>query len=267
MELPPVPPALPVVSEPPELSPDELLPQELLPVAVTVDSYAAPDTEPLDFGEKIAGTYGFVDRVSIGGAHPAPLASRSLTNDDVLVVSGWAGHQKLGMSMPRVLFALCGRIVGSVTVGDLRPDVAQAVHPYLDQSGWRGQLAVAHLPRCEEQKLQAFGLGPQGRNLWPLAEYTTLMLPPLDAVAAKRFVARAPPLTFAAIPIPKASNIIVKASALRLRACGASDCEILGKVTKGTYPGYVIERRGDWALVQLPALSGWLLEIHLAVDG
>lgn len=230
-----------------------------------VDSYAAADTYSLDDWSVTPGTYGFIDSVSIGGANPAPLKSRALTNDDVLLVIGWAGHQKLGMSMTNVFFALCDRIVGSVVVGEPRPDVAKAVHPYLDQSGWRGTLAVAQLPRCKKPKLAAFALAPQGRNLWPLAQYVPLVLPPADKVAAKRFASRTIPMGPDDIPVPTPSNITIRASALRVRTCGGRKCAVVGKVTKGAYLGYVVERRNGWVLIELPTVSGWLSEKYLVL--
>jgi len=171
------------------------------------------------------------------------------------------------MTMPHVLFSVCGQVVGSVSVNNPRPDVAKAVHPYLDQSGWRGQLAVAHLPRCDGATLVAFGLAAKGPNLWPLSQHTALVLPPKEDVKVPRFASRAHSLTPEMRPTPKALNITVSASSLRVRSCGGSKCTVLGKVRKGVYKGYVVERRGGWALIQLPAVSGWLSEKHLQLDG
>lgn len=136
----------------------ESLPIQPLQPPVVVDSYDAAAIHSLNGWSVMSGTYGFIDSVTIDGERSIPLNSRALTNDDVLVVTGWAGHSGLGMSMPDVLFVMCGQVVGSVRVGNPRPDVAKAVHPYLDRSGWQARLSVAHMPRCGETTLTAFGL-------------------------------------------------------------------------------------------------------------
>lgn len=237
------------------------------PPLMSVDSYATEHFRSLKDWPQVSGAYGFVDVVAIGGDNPGQLTSRRLSNDDVLAVSGWAGHQKLGMTMEHVVFALCDQIVGSVPVNTPRPDVAKAVHPYLDKSGWSAQLAVTHLPRCEDAQLMAYGLAFKGPNLWPLSQNTVLALPRRGEIKTAKFASRAPVHDPLVRLTPKARNVTVQASALRVRSCGGSKCEVLGRVSKGVYKGYIVERRDGWTLIQFPAVSGWVSEKHIFIDG
>jgi len=233
------------------------------PPLIKVDSYAPANHRALSNWSQMPGAYGYMDTISIGGDDPGPLTSRPLNNDDVLTLTGWAGHQRLGMTMEHVVLAMCGQLVGSVTVNGPRPDVAKAVHPYLDKSGWYAQLAVAHLPRCDDAKLMAFSLAFKGASLWPLNQNFAVTLPPGDEAKAGQFASRASIHDPNMRVTPEARTITVRASALRVRSCGGAECSVLGRVSKGVYKGYVVERRNGWTLIQLPTMAGWLSEKHI----
>ncbi|HEY9080428.1 hypothetical protein [Magnetovibrio sp.] len=237
------------------------------PQLVEVDSYPAENMSPLVDWPQISGTYGYMDAVAIGGDNPTALTARQLNNDDVLTASGWAGHQLLGMSMSKVVLAVCDKIVANVAVKNARPDVAKAVHPYLENSGWSARLAVAHLPRCEGAVLSAFALGPKGPNLWPLAQSFALNLPPKNEAKAALFSSRADVLERSMRQLPQSQKITINASTLRVRSCGGAQCTVMGRVAKGVYSGFVVEHRDGWALIQLPTVSGWLSEKHIRVGG
>ncbi len=265
---PPAPPAkaqpqkdTPPVADP---APSNKTPSDPPPL-VPVNSLEPENTYPLDRWSPMKIPAGYIDAVMIGGTPPARLAIRPLNNDDVLQVTGWAGHRDLGMRMKSVLFSLCGKVVGGAEVAGSRPDVADIVHPNLGRSGWTAWLAVAHLPRCGQATLNAWGVAPFGTLLWPLVGDFSLALPAKPSQPPKAFTTWFRPPTPDRAAQPNLVTVKVRARVVNLRKCGSTACDVVGKIGKGEHKAFLVETVKDWSLIQFEEKSGWLAERLISV--
>jgi len=244
----------------PTRKPDRTAPQvarRVDRVPVPVDSVAPAFAYPVASWPLHKQTAGYIDAVHLDGAPPLPLDSGAPGDDDVLQVTGWAGHKALGMHLPHVLFTVCGSVVGGTEVADARPDVARTVHSNLGRSGWTAWLAVAHLPRCDNAHLNAWAVSPVGASLWPLEGSFPLELPREARGTERIFYSQAQPLKPEDVPKPVAVVVNVLADTPMYK-CASAVCDRLGSRSKGPHPGFVIETSGDWTLIQFDGASGWL---------
>lgn len=162
------------------------------------------------------------------------------------------------MRTPKVLFAICGKVIGHTETGLPRPDVAAAIHPNLSHSGWSAQLSIDLMPHCEDAKLTTWAVAPIGSNIFRLTgEY----VPP------HRDEERTDTNAMSILPFrpgdnPRAAPEILKfASApVAIRKCPASSCEIVAQLSTKEQVGFVIERRKGWRLVQIDRIAGWIGE-------
>ncbi|MEC9266179.1 MAG: SH3 domain-containing protein [Pseudomonadota bacterium] len=208
---------------------------------------------------------GFIDRIVVDDEDRTAQQVIDLRRDSVITLTGWAGHSEFGMRTPTVLFSVCDTIVGVTTVQDPRPDVADNVHMNLTSAGWKATLAAEHLPQCENPVLVAWAQAPIGFNIFPLHGGRLLNMvggePPAFALTSRY---RPPRHDERSLPTMK--TIAVKANALRIRRCPTTDCAVVGQFTAGKYNGFVIERAGDWSLVQIDQQVGWVSESYLSIQ-
>ena len=224
---------------------------------ILVESYKAADQYDIQTWNLVAFPSGFVDSIRTESGIVAANGSISLSYGDYLILSGWAGHPGFGMRFRDVLFSFCGKVIGRAAVIIARPDVATAVHRNLERSGWTANFAADHLPRCEEQVLQAWDVAPIGINRFPLSGKTKISLTGLAEPVADTFLSLPGLLTPSQNGKAELKKITVSASALRLRKCADPSCDIVGHITAGQHDGYILEALDQWSLVQVGKAAGW----------
>jgi len=224
---------------------------------VQVDSLSAEDQYDILKWNAVAYQSGNVDVVRTAKGLVSKEGGLEVPSGDIVILSGWAGHPAYGIRFRDVLFSICGKIVGRTTVRAPRPDVASAVHINLTQSGWSAKLAADHLPRCKEQMLQAWGVAPIGYNIFPLSGSTNLSFADADVAASDSYRTQAALLTPERNRKAIERKVIVRASAIRLRKCGDTGCDIVGRILAGQHNGFVLETAGGWTLFQVGKSVGW----------
>ncbi|MBL8833430.1 MAG: SH3 domain-containing protein [Rhodospirillales bacterium] len=245
------PPPRPAAPPPPAPSPVAVAPPPA--PAVVVDS--SERTYPLANWRIGQAAGGWIDPpVATGG----PL-------DDMAVVelSGWAGDGELGWRARNVAIAMCGEVVATVRVDIPRADVARATHPNLTVSGWRAKLAVAHLPRCADARIQAVAQLGDGRLALPLMGARTLALAPAGGPKPDLL---SPPSPAAPPPADPELRTLRAAGTVNVRRCAGTQCEQRGTLSAGTHRAIVAEDAGEWMLVSVPAtgVAGWVSKRALA---
>lgn len=237
------------------------------PLPIAVASVPAAETYALADWTEAKTPSGFLDGVTLEGASLDPEKSRLLVGEDVLTATGWAGDRALGIRFPKVLLAMCGRIVAAADVGLDRPDVAKAVHPNLAKSGWSARLLVGHLPRCAGATLAAWAVAPFGKVVFPLAGAVALDLPPARPLD--------PALTVETHPLPRPADMsdaakpvkIVARSKVNMRRCGSTRCKVVGQLAPGTHIAGLLDRADGWALVVTQdQATGWLAERVVTIE-
>lgn len=257
---PPMPdPAAPPPDDPPMAPP----PDDPQPVTIRSHAWPAALQYPLAGWNAIEYRVGHVDTAVIepGGLNIAQAPEAPVPPESELVLSGWAGHPLYGVRMSHVLFAMCGSVVGAAPIGLERPDVAAAVHPNLGHSGWRARLATGALPRCGDGTLRVLALAPSGFNVFPLFETLSLTLAPPAARPDGRpvdYEPLEPPVSPEIRDAPQPVEIIVTAETLRMRRCGSTDCDVVGRLDGGRLDAFVIDGTEDWLLVQAGPQVGWI---------
>lgn len=203
---------------------------------------------------------GWVDAARIVEGPTDPGSANS-----ILELTGWAGLADLGMRMHHVVLAACDKVFASVPVNGRRADVAKSAHPNLGQSGWVARIALGHVPECADRTVSAFGVASRSRQAWPLQQGAAIG-------TVRPAVAEGPrPHAAAALLRPEGMgevalvDIAVNAASLNMRRCADTTCKALQKVTKGSYPGVVVEEAGDWLLVQFEDKAGWMSKQHVAI--
>lgn len=247
----PAPPPRPAASPPTAPAPVAVAP----PPAPTVIVDSSERTYPLSAWRIGQTAGGWIDPLADAGA---PLGDGA-----VVELSGWAGDGELGWRARNVAIAVCGEVVATVRVDIPRADVARATHPNLAISGWRAKLAVAHLPRCADARIQAVAQLGDGRLALPLMGARTLALAPPGGPRPNLLSPPAP-----AAPPPADPELV----ALRLsgnanvRRCAATTCEQRGLLPAGTHRAMLAEESGEWILVSVPAnnIAGWISKRTLA---
>jgi hypothetical protein len=224
------------------------------PQMVALGSFAATDQSELASWGLLDVPSGYVDGAILArtGATLDPKAT--LQADDQIDIFGWVGDAAFGLPFRDVILSMCGKAVGRARVGEARPDVARAVHPNLGRAGWRTRVSVAHLPRCPDAVLKAWGVVPGAPTLVPLNGGPVLALPSPGAPPPPG----APPLQPKDIAAPKLGPIAIIAANAELRHCGSTDCRVAHYAPAGTYQGYVADEAGDWGLVVFGERVGWL---------
>lgn len=211
-------------------------------------------------------TVGHIDSAGIDGATPQPLDTRRLKPDDVLSLSGWAGHPRFGLQMQNILFTLCDLVIGAADISSDRPDVAANVHPNLGRSGWSARLAVAHFPDCDKPILRAWAVASTGILAWPLIGAMPLKLPAPPRQPTGNYVSTVPPVTPEGADPPRIWTFAVRAKVVNLRQCGDTKCAIVGKILTGTHKAFFSDRAGDWVLLQFSDATGWVAERLLTIQ-
>lgn len=252
---------IPSSKPPPQATAQRPIPQN----PVIVDSYAEPHVHPLSEWQARRGIFGFIDTVQIEGAQPRTYNWTPVNNNNVLVITGWAGVKEFGMQMTHVLLSVCDNVVGSVKVDSSRPDIAEQIHPNLLRAGWSARLAVNHLPRCANARINAWGLGRRGAVIWPVSREVKLTFD--DSVPPKvKFSPNSSPLRAGNRPSYTRRRIQITARMLNLRRCGNRNCKVVAKLKTGNYMGLILQRKKLWSLVALQENAGWLANRYFKVS-
>ena len=228
---------------------------------IAVESLAPADFRPLGewqiFGAQADA--GWFDTVKAPTAGFAPGETVTVDTQGTLTATGWAGDGVLGVRFPYVLLALCGQVIASVPVGDTRTDVAKAVHPNLEKSGWRARIFAGELPHCDDMTLQAYGVAAARRIIFPLQGKFTLAVTQSVStadVSVRHGAAAARPEN-----IPEAPpSIVVTTAAARtnLRRCGDVKCEVVGFLATGRHTVALLDQAAQWMLVAGSGGAGWV---------
>jgi hypothetical protein len=230
---------------------------------IPVDSL--PPGYALDTWQRARGAAGKVESVTLTTEEPLP--SHALNDADVIEISGWAGDSDLGARAAFVAIAICGRVIATPAVDLQRPDIARGVHPNLGRSGWRARVAIAHVPRCADAKLEI--LAPMGP--FPFAV-------PLDGAPALTLAAggTTPALRGPAAPLRRAPTVAPEPRRLtvqgtgnvNLRRCASTECSVLGALRAGVHQAIVVENTAEWLLVAVPTAgaSGWIAKRVARLD-
>ncbi len=198
-----------------------------------------------------------------GWIDPPADTGAPLGDGAVVELSGWAGDGELGWRARHVAIAVCGEVVASVRVDIPRADVARAAHPNLAISGWRAKLAVAHLPRCADARIQAVAQLGDGRYALPLLGARTLSLAP---AGGSRPNLLSPPAPVSPPPSDPELGTLRLSGNANVRRCAATTCEQRGLLPAGTHRALIAEESGEWILVSVPAsnIAGWISKRTLA---
>lgn len=227
--------------------------------SVAVNSYPVAATRPLsDWQTDPRKTMGWIDTASLVTVTGTPRQTPNLTNEDLLVVSGWAGEMDIGIRIHRVLLVICDRVVATTTAGLPRPDVAEKVHSNLAQSGWSAKLAIGHLPRCQDAALTAWGTNRTGKMLFPLAGRVQLPLPPVDPLLSLKYLTSPPPFAPGddpPSPVRFVSFLNKKTALLRTPAKTGTTID---QMDGGRYPATILEEMPDWLQLVVGDKAGWV---------
>jgi len=228
-----------------------------LPPGFPFSSFLPAAQYPAAEWRKVDVKAGFVDAVTIAGSG-AKVGDVTPGPTDMIDVVGWAGDGTLGMRMKDVVFSMCGKIVGHVSVGAVRPDVAKVVHPNLAPSGWQARLYVGYLPRCPGAALQVLAITPGTTTVMPVGDPIPVSLP-----AEAKLPADAPKGTLVFTPrsvVPaKFGPVDVLADNVELRRCASNDCPAVGQLAKARHEAIVAEETQDgWVLLILRDKAGWV---------
>ncbi len=195
---------------------------------------------------------------NVGGWIDAPAwGDRPLDDQAVVEVTGWAGDSEVGWKARTVAIAVCGTVVASAKVDLPRPEVARNAHPNLGQSGWRARIAVAHLPRCTDARLQAVAQIGTGRSALPLMGNRPIALAPAGGPKPNLLSPPSPVLPPDADPEPRALRLN---GTVNVRRCADVQCDMRGRLPAGTHRAVVGEETAGWLLVAVPAsnMTGWI---------
>ncbi len=230
---------------------------------ISVDSL--PPGYALDTWQRARGAAGKIENIALSTEEALP--SRALNDGDVIEISGWAGDSDLGARTAFVAIAICGRVIATPSVDGQRPDIARNVHPNLGRSGWRARVAIAHVPRCADAKLEI--LAPMGPFPFavPLDGGQTLTLASGGTAPALR--GPAAPLRRAPTAAPEPRRLTVQGTGnINLRRCASTECSVLGALRAGVHQAIVVENAADWLLVAVPTAgaSGWIAKRVTKLD-
>lgn len=235
--------------------------------SVQVDSYPASAARPLaDWQTDPRKTMGWVDAASLLSVTGTPRDPANMTNEDILVITGWAGEMDIGVRIHRVLLVACDRIIGTATVSLPRPDVAEKIHPNLTRSGWSAKLAVGHLPRCPESALTAWGANRTGKVLFPLAGRVQLPLPPIDPLLSLKHFISPKAFTPGDDPPSPVRHVTFPARKTPLLRRPARDSAVSDEVDGGRYPATILEDTPDWLQVVVGDKAGWVARSTIKIE-
>ncbi|MBI1244950.1 MAG: hypothetical protein GC202_08085 [Alphaproteobacteria bacterium] len=201
---------------------------------------------------------------TIGGWIDAPaLGDNPLDDQAILELSGWAGDSEVGWRARLVAIAVCGTVVATVRADQPRPEVARAAHPNLGRSGWRAKIAVAHLPRCAQPRVQAVAQIGDGRSALPLGGERSLRL---AAAGGPHPVLLSPPSPALPPDAEPELRAIRLSGNTNVRRCAGLQCEIRGRLSGGSHRAIIGDETPEWLLVSVPAnnLTGWISKQVLA---
>jgi|GEM_PF-1095637 len=233
---------------------------------VIVDTVVPGDAYALESWSAERTAVGWFDSLTRKNAASPPGSTLPLEPNDIVVAQGWVGDGTLGMRFPYVLLTTCGVVVATVTVDRERPDVAKAVHPHLTRSGWQATLLAGDLPRCGSMTLQAYGVAPARRLIFPLSGEFQLALLDGEAPHSSQVEHRGVLIGPEDIPLaPRSTVLSVKPSRLELRQCGDSKCSVVGSLPIGEHAVSVLDRSPGWVLIFSERGAGWVSS-HLAQD-
>ena len=109
-------------------------------------------------------------------------------------------------------------------------------------------------------------MAPIGFNIFPLTGKTAIALSETAEPVSARFQSRSAMLTPAQNGKAELKKITVSASALRLRKCGDTSCDVVGHIKAGQHDGFVLETVGQWSLFQIGEAVGWASNRHVAIQ-
>lgn len=224
---------------------------------IIVDSFAAAERMPLESWTLIEDFAGFFDVLIRRRDGIAIEEGVFLEASDILVAQGWAGDRTLGLNLDDVVFSACGHTIGRAQVGGARPDVADAVHPNLAESGWHAEFLAGDLPSCADSEIRAWAVAPGDlARLVPLAGRFAYVSPGVTGTPPRLSAQQT--ITPDSYPRPEFAALRVTASRANLRTCGSTSCAVVGQIDGGSYNAHIATRGPEWSLIVFPDRAGWL---------
>ena len=230
-----------------------------MPRAVQVNSYAPGREYPLAEWQVVDDAGGFVDAVFVNGELMGMDEIIRVGSGDVIHMTGWAGHRLLGMRFPEVLFSVCGKIVGGVTVSGVRPDVADSVHPNLMHSGWEADLFASDLPRCEEPAISVWGRPPVGWTLRPVIGTWRFIFQASSEIAPVTIIHEESIIRPEDVKKTETQRLSIHHGNTPLHQCANTKCDVVINLAQGPLSAVIVEEMDGWVLLQSAKGSGWVM--------
>jgi hypothetical protein len=238
----------------------ELEVQTIPGTAAVVDSFPPTRHVPLRGWFRSDSPAGHFDGLYRADSRQIVRPDEAIDGNATLLASGWSGDPQLGLRMHDVVLSQCDRIVARTHPSIDRPDVADAVHPNLDRSGWEATIHAADLAICADPTLRAWAVLP-GRPtaLLPLnGAHRIAAVEPAEQPADH--VSALPPLEAADLAPPVVSVIDIAESRVDLRRCGRPNCRTVGHIDRGRHRVHVADRRDGWSLLVFGDRAGWMAD-------
>ncbi|MBT4888106.1 MAG: hypothetical protein HON65_00945 [Rhodospirillales bacterium] len=239
------------------------------PMMIMLDSYPPGFEYPLEDWKVLDQTSGYIDGAAINKKPFIPNGTVTLHSSDILELNGWAGHWRLGMRFPEVLFSSCGIVFAGTSVSNVRSDIAETVHPNLMHSGWSARLYVDDIPRCDKAMISAWGRPPAGSALRPLiggVKFTYNDKPRKNKPSGKLNLVHegpqsSPDTVMDAVPV----QLEIRAEIAKLHRCASPKCKVVATLPPGPVSAVLIEDIDGWYLLQSDKGSGWVLSTVVEV--
>jgi hypothetical protein len=226
--------------------------------ALVVDSFPPTRHVPLDDWTRSNASAGHFDGVVKEAGRAALAPGEQIGADAVLLASGWSGDPRYGLQFRDVVLTQCDRIIARTRTTLERRDVAGAVHPNLDRSGWQALVHAADLAFCSDPAIRAWAVLP-GRppTLLPLNGAHRIAAVDLGQPVANH-VPASPPLVPGDVAPPIVSEIEITAKRVNLRRCGSTSCERIDQIDGGRHRVHIAAQRDGWSLVIFGDRAGWM---------
>lgn len=222
-----------------------------------VDSFDPSERVPLESWTTIDEFVGHFDVLVRETDSAAVEEGLLLAPADLLVAQGWAGYQALGLNLSDVVFSACGQIVARAQIGMPRPDVAEAVHPNLTNSGWRAEILAADLPGCADSNIRAWSVVPGAPARLAALVGSFPYVSPGRSGAPPRLSAQQN-VEANLYPKPEFVTLQITAARANLRQCGSTSCAVVGQIDGGRYTAHIATRDPEWSLILFPGGAGWI---------
>ena len=177
--------------------------------------------------------------------------------DGLLLVEGWAGDFYVGRKYSKVLFSLCGKIIGQVTPSRFSA-FAKTMHQSLEKQGFNAEFQLKSLPRCKAPTLQAFAYDHLDQSLIKVAGAINIHL----IGNFEEGYAGLTQLQLHAEPV-KTLRVSLRSFNPKVRNCADSTCNVIGVLedhagNESYVEVMVLDRIDNFMLIKTQNIMGWI---------